>query len=53
MVPLFLLAVAVQWNDPDPVRWMAIYGAAFGVCLVVALSRPLPLAAPIRWGLSH
>ena len=25
---LFLFAVVVQYNDPDPSRWMAIYGAA-------------------------
>ena len=28
MTALFGLAVAVQYNDPDPVRWMTIYGAA-------------------------
>jgi len=25
---LFLLSVAVQWNDPDPAFWMALYGLA-------------------------
>ncbi len=30
---LFALSVAVQHNDPDPIRWMAIYGAALGVCI--------------------
>lgn len=52
MLALFLIGFVVQYNDPDPVRWMAIYGAAFGVCLVVALGRPLPLAAPILVGLT-
>jgi hypothetical protein len=36
---LFLLCAVVQWNDPDPARWMLLYGAvavlstaaAFGV----------------------
>jgi hypothetical protein len=28
MTALFGLAVAVQYNDRDPVRWMTIYGAA-------------------------
>ena len=28
MVALFVLAVAVQYNDPDPIRWMSIYGMA-------------------------
>lgn len=51
MAALFLLAVVVQWNDPDPGRWMAIYGAACGVCLMVALRRPLPVALPILVGL--
>ena len=51
MLALFLLGFVVQYNDPDPVRWMAIYAAAFTVCLVVALGRPLPPAAPIIVGL--
>ena len=24
----FLFSVVVQYNDPDPVRWMALYGSA-------------------------
>jgi len=24
---LFLLAIVVQWNDPDPIRWSLLYGA--------------------------
>ena len=28
MTGVFAVAVAVQYNDPDPVRWMMIYGAA-------------------------
>jgi hypothetical protein len=28
MAALYLLSVAVQYNDPDPLRWIAIYGAA-------------------------
>jgi len=28
MALLFVFAAAVQYNDPDPIRWMAIYGAA-------------------------
>ena len=30
---IFLLSAAVQLNDPDPWRWVAIYGAAAGVGL--------------------
>jgi hypothetical protein len=29
---LFLFAVIVQYNDPDPIRWMLIYGAAAAAC---------------------
>jgi hypothetical protein len=42
---LFLLSVGVQYNDPDPVRWMLIYGAAALAC-IFAHSRPIPRAAP-------
>jgi hypothetical protein len=44
MAALFLFAVVVQYNDPDPVRWMAIYGAA----CVVAVSAAIRGRAP-RW----
>lgn len=66
MGALFLFSAAVQWNDPDPVRWMAIYLAAASVELASAWRRlpwPIPLgvgaiaaawavvwAAGIDWG---
>ena len=28
MCALFLLSVAVQWNDPDPWLWIPLYGLA-------------------------
>jgi hypothetical protein len=31
---LFLFAVAVQYNDPDPWRWAALYGSAAVACLL-------------------
>ena len=31
---MFIFSVAVQYNDPDPVRWMAIYGFAALACLL-------------------
>ncbi|MGH7710136.1 MAG: transmembrane 220 family protein [Gemmatimonadaceae bacterium] len=43
---LFALSLAVQVNDPDPLRWMAIYGCAAIACvlsLVGRLHRWLPL----------
>ena len=51
MAALFALAVAVQYNDPDPVRWMAIYGAACLVTLMVAIRGRAPIAAPVAVGL--
>lgn len=39
MLLAFLFSVAVQYNDPDPVRWMAIYGAAAAVCAVELMRR--------------
>jgi hypothetical protein len=32
-VILFLIAGALQYNDPDPLLWMAIYGFAAGVVI--------------------
>ena len=45
MLLMFLLSVAVQYNDPDPLRWMSIYGAAAAVC-VLELRRRTPAWAP-------
>lgn len=34
---MFVIAVAVQFNDPDPIRWITIYGlAAIGCSLSLA-----------------
>ena len=46
---LFLFAVAVQYNDPDPLRWMAIYAAAAATC-ALWLFRKLPLWLPVATG---
>jgi Transmembrane family 220, helix len=32
MTAAFLFSVAVQYNDPDPLRWMLIYGLAVLAC---------------------
>jgi hypothetical protein len=50
MAVLFLIAAALQYNDPDPLRWMAIYGLAALACLL-ALPGRLPLPAPALIGL--
>lgn len=34
---LFFLCAAIQYNDPDPLQWMAIYGAAAVISTVVAI----------------
>jgi Transmembrane family 220, helix len=39
MALLFFFGAAVQWNDPDPARWMAIYLGAGVACLLAALRR--------------
>ena len=38
---LFLFAAVVQYNDPDPLRWVAIYGAACLASIMAATGRPL------------
>jgi hypothetical protein len=42
MTAAFLFSVAVQYNDPDPVRWMLIYGLAALACI-------LHLRDRLRW----
>ena len=44
MAALFALSVAVQYNDPDPLRWMAIYGAACAISIVSAVRGVAPFA---------
>ncbi len=39
LTALFLFGAAVQYNDPDPLRWMAIYVAAAVACASAALRR--------------
>jgi Transmembrane family 220, helix len=45
MLPLFLFSVALQYNDPDPIRWMSIYGISAVVC-VLEIRRKTPLWLP-------
>lgn len=35
---LFLLSAALQYNDPDPVRWAAVYLAAAIVCVLRSIA---------------
>ena len=45
MMVLFAAAAVVQYNDPDPALWMAIYGSA-ALCCALDLGGRLPLWAP-------
>jgi len=36
MAAMFLLSAVLQYNDPDPLRWIALYAAAALACLVAA-----------------
>jgi Transmembrane family 220, helix len=50
MAALFGFAVAVQYNDPDPLVWMLLYAAAAGVSLYVARRGTIPLVAVLALG---
>lgn len=46
MAGLFALSLVVQLNDPDPLRWILLYGAAAVVCgLEARRARSWPFAA--------
>ncbi|HEX8693799.1 MAG TPA: transmembrane 220 family protein [Longimicrobium sp.] len=51
MAALFVFAAAVQYNDPDPLRWMALYLAAAAACGLAAAGR-LPRWLPAAVGLA-
>jgi hypothetical protein len=51
MAALFAFAAAVQYNDPDPLRWMALYLAAAAACVLAVLGR-LPRWLPIVVGIA-
>ena len=44
MAALLATCVALQYNDPDPIRWMAIYGAGALISIVLPSNRRAPLA---------
>jgi hypothetical protein len=41
----FAAAAVVQWNDPDPAGWMAVYGGAALCCLLHGRARWAWIAA--------
>ncbi len=46
MILAFLFSVIVQYNDPDPLVWMVMYGAAMIACVLFALGK-LPAYLPV------
>jgi hypothetical protein len=52
MALLFGLAAAVQWNDPDPLRWIAFYLLAAATSLGVALDRSQPALEWVATGVA-
>jgi glucan phosphoethanolaminetransferase (alkaline phosphatase superfamily) len=52
MALIFLMAVVVQYNDPDPLLWMAIYGAAFVISVLVWRRGRVHPAAPVLVGVA-
>jgi Transmembrane family 220, helix len=51
MLALFALSVVVQYNDPDPIVWMAVYCAAAVLCgLEMRSSTPLWAALALALG---
>lgn len=46
MLLMFLFSAVVQFNDPDPLPWMAVYIAAAVVC-GLEIRRRTPIWAPL------
>lgn len=57
MAALLAVCAALQYNDPDPIRWMAIYGAGAVVSALLPGPRHVAIAGlvvgivTIAWGL--
>lgn len=47
---MFVFSLVVQVNDPDPLPWMLIYGAAAVTCLLSIIGR-LPWQLPVVVGI--
>lgn len=46
MLLMFLFSAAVQFNDPDPLAWVVVYGAAAVIC-GLEIRRRSPAWAPV------
>lgn len=51
MAALFVLSALVQFNDPDPVPWIAVYSAAALLSALVAFGRRVYLPGSIALGI--
>ncbi|MCX5747271.1 MAG: hypothetical protein NT062_32795 [Proteobacteria bacterium] len=47
MAALFGVCVALQYNDPDPIRWMAIYGAAMIISIALPFRKRVAIAGVV------
>jgi hypothetical protein len=58
MGALFLGSIVVQYNDPDPIPWILIYGFALLTCVLVLANRPrralagITAAVALVWALA-
>ena len=50
MTGLLILSAIVQWNDPDPLRWILCYSVS-AIITLCSLIRSLPPSIPLIWGL--
>jgi hypothetical protein len=50
MTALLTLAAVVQVNDPDPLRWMAMYGIAAAISAYAAITSRVPRVAATLLG---
>ena len=50
MTGLLILSAIVQWNDPDPLRWILCYSIP-AIITLCSLIRPLPPSIPLIWRL--
>lgn len=59
LAALFFLFALVQYNDPDPVQWMLMYGGVAALYVLDALGRPnrpatwVGLAVALSWAASY
>ena len=52
MTLLFLAAALLQWNDPDPLLWIAAYGGTAWLTARHALGKRVPMLACSALGLA-